>query len=582
MLRALSVRNFAVVESIDVEFDRGFTVLTGETGAGKSILVDALALLLGGRFDALQLRGGSARAELSGVFDVADCPAARAWLDDADLAAEAGGPEGELVLRRQHDAQGRGRAWINGQPVTIAQLGSVGARLVDLHGQHAHQALAHADAQRALLDAYGGTAALAREVANAWRGWREAEARRAAAANEASASAAERDVLAEQLRELEALAALPGEWEELTAHQRRLAHAQSLQQTAGEVSDALAEGDDALVSRLARISQRLVQAASIDPALGRIAELIAPASIQLGEAAHELRNYLRRQELDPGELDRIERRIAAMHETARRHRVRPEELAGLEATIRARHDESARRADVDALAAAAGAAAHRYDELAAGLSAQRRTAAARLAQRVTATMQALAMKGGRFDVRLAPVAEAASYGREEVEFAIATHPKQAPGPLARIASGGELARVALAIQVSSSEVAAVPTLVFDEVDSGIGGAVAATVGKLLQTLAERRQVLCVTHLAQVAAHADRHYRVVKTTSRDGASSSLAALAGSGRVDELARMIAGSEVTPKTIAHADELYRGGVRGGVRSCLLPPAPGLSPPRGAKGKT
>lgn len=563
MLRALSVRNFAVVESIDVEFEPGFTVLTGETGAGKSILVDALALLLGGRFDALQLRGADARAELSAVFDVADCAAARAWLEAEGLAADAEDRAGELVLRRQQDPQGRSRAWINGQPVTIAQLAGLGALLVDLHGQHAHQALAHASAQRTLLDAYGGTLSVADDTARAWREHRDAEARRTAAASAARASAAERDVLSARLRELEALAAQPGEWDELSARQRRLAHSRALQQTAGEASDALTEGDDALVSHLARIGQRLLQAASIDPALGRAAELIAPASIQLDEAARALRDYLRSQELDPGELDRAEARIAAMHETARRHRVRPEELPEFEAATRARLDEIAQESDLAALTAAVDAASRRYETLATELSAKRQAAAAKLARRVTAAMQTLAMKGGRFDVRLEPLREAASYGREEVEFAIATHPKQAPGPLARVASGGELARVALAIQVSSSEVAAIPTLVFDEVDAGIGGAVAATVGKLLQALAEGRQVLCVTHLAQVAAHADHHFRVVKLSARDGVSSSLDALAGSARVGELARMIAGSEVTPKTIAHADELYRQHRRAGVRS-------------------
>ncbi|HEX7329279.1 MAG TPA: DNA repair protein RecN, partial [Casimicrobiaceae bacterium] len=580
MLRALSVRNFAVVEAIDVEFDAGFTVLTGETGAGKSILVDALALILGGRFDALQLRAGAGRAELSAVFDVTDCPAARTWLDaegldgdgiDADRVdvdnahVRERGIAPELVLRRVQDAQGRSRAWINGQLVTLAQLAQLGGLLVDLHGQHAHQALAHADAQRALLDAFGGATALAGDVTRAWREQRDAEIRRSAAATEAATLAAERDELATRLRELEALAVTPGEWDELASRQRRLAHAKTLQQTAGETSDALAEGDDALTSRLARIGQRLEQAATIDPELGRVAELLAPAAIQLDEAARALRDYLRRQELDPGELERAERRIAAMHETARRYRVRPEELTALEAATRARLDEIAQQSDFDALAAAAAAATRRYEALAGELSAQRRAAAAMLGERVTTTMQTLAMKGGRFDVRLLPLGEAASFGRERVEFVIATHPQQEPGPLARVASGGELARVALAIQVSSSEVAAVETLVFDEVDSGIGGAVAATVGRLLQSLGGRRQVLCVTHLAQVAAHADHHYRVVKTSRRGGVSSSLDVLAGRGRIDELARMLSGSEVTAKTIAHADELYRKGVRKGVRSCL-----------------
>ncbi|MGH8801913.1 MAG: DNA repair protein RecN, partial [Casimicrobiaceae bacterium] len=547
--RALSVRNFAVVEALEVEFENGFTALTGETGAGKSILVDALALLLGDRFDALQLRAGARRAELSAVFDASDSPAARTWLEDRGLDVAR-----ELLLRRVQDAQGRSRAWINGSPVTLAELSSLGGLLVDLHGQHAHQAFAGAEAQRDLLDAFGGTIELAGEVARAWRDLREATAQCAAATASAAVSTAERDDLSARLRELEALASTPDEWIELSARQRRLAYAKALQETTAAANHALAEGDGALTSRLARLCQQLEQAATIDPGLSAVTELLAPAVIHLEEAARALRDYLRRLDLDPGELDRTERRIAAIHELARRCRVRPEELAPLQVTTRTRLDELVQRSDLEALTVAAESASRRYETLAADLSARRQIAATTLARNVTATMHTLAMQGGRFDVSLDPVAEPASFGRERVEFSIATHPKQVPGPLARVASGGELARVALAIQIAASDVAAVPTLVFDEVDSGIGGAVAATVGKLLQELAERRQVLCVTHLAQVAAHADHHYRVVKSTHRNGVSTSLDPLTDSGRIDELARMLAGSDVTPKTTAHADELYR----------------------------
>jgi len=548
MLRALSIRNFVVVAALDVEFDAGFTVLTGETGAGKSILLDALGLLLGDRFELRQLRPGAERAELTATFDIAAQPAIARWLE-----AEALDGDGDLLLRRVQDAQGRSRAWINGRPATLAQLAALGARLIDLHGQHAHQALAGADAQRSLLDEFGRSAALAREVADAWRLWRAAVERRDAATGAEQAFAAERDMLAERQREFAELALAPDEWTTLGATQRRLANAAGLIEASTQAEDALVDGDEAIAPRLARVTQRLTQASADDPALADVVALLAPATIQVEEAARAVRDYRRRLDLDPDELARVELRLSAIHALARKHRVRPEELPALEQATTARLAALADATDASALARAADEAANRYDALAAALSAKRASGAKTLAKRVTAAMQDLAMAGGRFDVVLEPAAQPASYGRETPVFTIATHPKQPPGPLSRVASGGELARVALAIAVAASEVGNVPTLVFDEVDTGIGGAVAATVGRLLQTLGERRQVLCVTHLPQVAAHADRHFRVVKTGNGQDVSSELTLLARGDRVDELARMLAGSEITAKTRAHARELY-----------------------------
>ena len=548
MLRALSIRNFVVVAALDVEFDAGFTVLTGETGAGKSILLEALGLLLGDRFELRQLRPGAERAELTATFDIAAQPAIARWLE-----AEALDGDGDLLLRRVQDAQGRSRAWINGRPATLAQLAALGARLIDLHGQHAHQALAGADAQRSLLDEFGRSAALAREVADAWRLWRAAVERRDAATGAAQAFAAERDMLAQRQREFADLALAPDEWTTLGATQRRLANAAGLIEASTQAEDALVDGDEAIAPRLARVTQRLTQASADDPALADVVALLAPATIQVEEAARAVRDYRRRLDLDPDELARVELRLSAIHALARKHRVRPEELPALEQATTARLAALADATDASALARAADEAANRYDALAAALSAKRASGAKTLAKRVTAAMQDLAMAGGRFDVVLEPAAQPASYGRETPVFTIATHPKQPPGPLSRVASGGELARVALAIAVAASEVGNVPTLVFDEVDTGIGGAVAATVGRLLQTLGERRQVLCVTHLPQVAAHADRHFRVVKTGNGQDVSSELTLLARGDRVDELARMLAGSEITAKTRAHARELY-----------------------------
>jgi DNA repair protein RecN (Recombination protein N) len=548
MLRSLSIRNFVVVDVLDVDFDAGFTVLTGETGAGKSILLDALGLLLGDRFEQRQLRPGTERAELAATFDVEGLRGVRQRLAADDLDA---GPE--LLLRRVQDAQGRSRTWINGRAATLAQLAAVGAELLDLHGQHAHQALASAEAQRELLDDYGGHPPLAREVAAAWRSWRDAVARRDAAASAAEAYAAERDALAEQRRELARLGAGAAEWDALTALQRRLANAAGLLDATTQAEAALTEGDDALAGRLLHVAQRLRQASADDAALAEIVALLEPAAIQVEEASRALRAYGRRLDLDPRELARVEERLSTLHDAARKFRVKPEALHTLLQSVEERLALLAESSDEAALRRAVDDARSRYDALAAELTSKRAAAAKSLTRRVTATMKELAMAGGRFETVLEPVSEPASHGRETVAFRIATHPKQVPGPLSRVASGGELSRVALAIHVAASEVGRVPTLVFDEVDTGIGGAVAATVGRMLQALGERRQVLCVTHLPQVAAHADHHYRVVKTGDREHVSSELASLSNGARIDELARMLAGSAITTKTRAHARELF-----------------------------
>jgi DNA repair protein RecN (Recombination protein N) len=549
MLRSLAIRDFVVVAALDVEFAPGLTVLTGETGAGKSILLDALGLLLGDRFELAQLRAGASRAELAAGFDVRDVPAARVWLAEQALA-----PDGdEVLLRRVLDAQGKSRAWINGSPATLAQLKDLGEMLVAIHGQHAHQSLGQPQAQRDLVDAFGGFTTLSREVAERWRAWRAAVERLEAAASAEAASAAEREFLAQRRRDLTTLATSEEEWRELTASQSRLAHAAELIAIASEGAAALSEADDALTARLGQLVQRLRAGVAHDPALGDVVVLLEPAAIELAEAARALRDYQRRLDLDPAELTRVEDRLAAIHDMARKYRVRPEALPGLLAETEARLAALAESSDAQALARRAAQCEADYRHAAGELSKKRRFHASELAHRVTEAMQTLAMAGGRFEVALTPVAPPASYGLETVEFRVASHPSQAPGPLARVASGGELSRIALALSVVASEAGAVPTLVFDEVDSGIGGAVAATVGRLLQSLGARRQVLCVTHLPQVAAYADSHFRVTKTTRKDRVSTELAPLVGQDRVEELARMLGGAEVTAKTRAHAKELY-----------------------------
>ena len=556
MLRLLSIRNFVVVEALDLELDGGFSVLTGETGAGKSILLDALALLLGDRFELRQLRPGAERAELAAVFDAEDPAGIAAWLAAHDL----GGADGQVLLRRTLDAQGRSRAWINGRPATLAQLKDIGERLVDLHGQHEHQSLTVAEVQRSLVDAFGGFTALARATADSWRAWNAAVEKRDAAATAASASAEERETLEARRRELATLDVSAEEWAALTQAQSRLAHAAALIEAATAGEEALADGDDALSSRLAALIAKLDALSVHDPALAAIVELLEPARIGVDEASRALRAYRQKVDIDPTELGRIEERLSAIHDVARKHRARPEALPALMAETDARLAALAESANEAMLGARAAEAEAAYLALAAQLSAKRELAAHDLEGRVTEVMQKLAMEGGRLEIALEPLANPASYGVEQVEFLVATHPKQPLAPLAKVASGGELSRIALSIQVVASEVGAVPTLIFDEVDAGIGGSVAATVGDLLQTLGGRRQVLCVTHLPQVAAFADAHFRVTKKGDAEAVRAEVGTLSGASRIEELARMLAGSAITAKTRAHAKELFERHRRGG----------------------
>ena len=548
MIRLLSIRNFVVVDALDLELGEGFSVLTGETGAGKSILLDALALLLGDRFELRQLKPGAERAELAAAFDVDGRPAVGEWLGAMDLASDDGG----LLLRRTLDRDGRSRAWINGRPATLAQLKEIGERLVDLHGQHAHQSLTVAEVQRSLVDAFGGFATLARETGVAWRDWRSAAERRDAAATAALASEAERAEHDSRRRELATLNVSADEWALLSQQQSRLAHAVTLNEAATAGEEMLSDGNDAIARRLSMLIAKLGASAVHDPALAEIVALLDPARIQIDEAARALRGYLQKLELDPAELGRVEERLAAIHDVARKYRVRPEALPALLAETEARLTTLAESADAAKLARRAADAEARCRTLAGELSAKREFAAHELETRVTEAMQHLAMAGGRLEIALEPLAVPSAYGQEQVEFRVASHPKQPLGPLAKVASGGELSRIALAIQVVTSEVGEVPTLVFDEVDAGIGGAVAATVGELLQSLGSRRQVLCVTHLPQVATFADAHFRVTKHGDATSVRAEVEALGARNRIEELARMLAGSAITAKTRAHAKEL------------------------------
>ena len=547
MLRRLTIRDFVIVDRLDLEFAAGFGALTGETGAGKSILLDALGLALGGRGEAAMVRSGRERADVAAEFDLPAGEGLAAWLVEQELPAD----EGMLILRRTIDAGGRSRAWINGVAATLAQLRTAGEWLADIHGQHAHHALLRADAQRALLDAQAGAGALVAEVAARHREWQRLLRLQREAEADSASSARERELLAWQLRELEQVGFDIEEWAEINAEHARLAHAASLIEGAEAAVVALGEGELAVCSVLGRLDGRIAALADFDAGLADVRELISAAAIQADEALHALRRYRDRLELDPGRLAELERRIAAVMEAARKYRVQPEELPALAQQWRERLDTLEATADPARLAAAAQAARAAFESVAAELTAARLPAAHRLSEEIAAAMQDLAMAGGRFEVALTPCAPSAA-GVEEVEFRVAANAGQPLRSLAKVASGGELSRIGLAIQVITSRDSAVPTLIFDEVDVGIGGRVAEIVGKLLARLGQDRQVLCVTHLPQVAACADWQWRIAKREQGGETLSEVAPLDDAARVEEVARMLGGVNITATTRDHAAEM------------------------------
>ncbi|MCB1942239.1 MAG: DNA repair protein RecN [Candidatus Accumulibacter sp.] len=548
MLCRLTIRDFVLVDRLELEFQAGFGTLTGETGAGKSILVDALAFALGERADAGLVRSGGERAEVTAEFDL-DGSTAAGWLRKHDLDSD-----GSLLLRRLVDTNGRSRAYLNGSPVTVQQLREVAERLVDIHGQHAHQSLLRSDAQRALLDSHARLEPLLAEVATAWRDWREARDSLDVASQGIEALAAEREQLAWQLGELETLGFSLAEWQALNDDHRRLAHAASLVEGAQLSLQVLAEGDTACEARVATVANRLEGLAEYDPALSEVACLLQSAQTELAEAISALRRYASHVELDPQRLNELERRIEAVLDCARKFRCKPDELPALLARCQERLTVLGEAADLDGLAKRLAAAGERYGQLAQRLSAERTAAASTLGREVSQVMQQLALGGGSFEVALVPVAGGNASGLEQIEFRVAGLAGDQSRSLAKVASGGELSRISLAIQVVTSQAARVPTLIFDEVDVGIGGGVAEVVGRLLRELGVERQVLCVTHLPQVAARANWQWLVSKTADAGQVRSRVATLDGERRVEEIARMLGGIEITAITRQHAREMLQ----------------------------
>jgi DNA repair protein RecN (Recombination protein N) len=548
MLRRLLIQDFVLVDRLELDFRTGFGALTGETGAGKSILLDALSLLLGERADGGVVRTGRERADLVAEFELAPDSPAIAWL----LAQELAGDEGVLLVRRVVDAGGRSRAYINGLPATATQLREVGEFLADIHGQHAHQALLRADAQRELLDMHAGLREAAREVGNLYREWQAARRAREEAEKGIEALQHERDLLAHQVHELQALDFSIEAWEGLNQEHARLANAASLLEGAEMALNAVSDGEAPLASEIERIATRLSELSAYDQSLGELAQLISEAAIRLEEAGHGLRRYRDRVDLDPARLNEIEQRIEAVIGAARKYRVQPDGLPELLAVSASRLESISTQADPAALQAREEAAHKAFLTRAHKLSAGRSKAAQELGKAVTAAMQDLAMAGGRFEIALLPEPDGSVNGLERIEFQVAANPQQPLRALAKVASGGELSRIGLSIQVITSESQAVPTLIFDEVDAGIGGRVAEIVGRRLRELGSNRQVLCVTHLPQVAAQANWQWRVQKESGKAGTVSRLVELDDAGRVEEIARMLGGVQITETTRHHAAEL------------------------------
>jgi DNA repair protein RecN (Recombination protein N) len=547
MLQSLSIRDFVIVSKLDLEFQPGFTVLTGETGAGKSILIDALSLALGARGEGGVTRVGCDKAEISVMFDVSTNHEAQAWLRQSELEGDGG----ELMLRRVMYADGRSRGFINGTPVTVQQLKDIGELLVDIYSQNAHHSLLKLATQRQILDEFGGLNATANEVAIKYKHWHHLHELRLSLEKNAAAYADELAELRDSTRELTQLAFAAAEWDELQQEHTRLSNGAELIKSGEACLELLSEGELSALNLLAQIQHKLQTMHEFDASLTEALETLDSGIIQLQEASRSISRYVQHVELDPSRLGEVEARIQAVHAAARKYRVPVEDLPDLLVTFQARMAQLAEVEDSKALAEQEAQALSEYKQLAEKLSAGRKAAAATLHEKITAEMQRLSLSGGKFVVELTPQ-QPSGNGLEQVEFMVAGHAGVVPRPLSKVASGGELSRISLAIRVVTAQQGGVPTMIFDEVDVGIGGGVAEVVGNLLKRLGVERQVLVITHLPQVAALGQHHLRVSKSLVNEQTLSNIEQLDDAQRIEEIARMLGGLEITDTTRKHATEM------------------------------
>jgi DNA repair protein RecN (Recombination protein N) len=549
MLRRLALKDFVIVPALELDFAAGFSALTGETGAGKSILIDALQLALGSRGDAAVVREGASRAEISAEFDR---PAVLApWLEEAGFEATSDGAEATLLLRRVIDAQGKSRAWINGGAATVAQLRELAEHLLDIHGQHAWQGLTRPVSVRELLDSFAQIET--KPMTAAFADWRQATEALAAAQSKQADLAREHERLSWQIGELGRLAPGADEWDELNAEHQRLSHAQSLMDAARGALERIAEAEINAESLTDEALSALQDVLAYDADLQDTVNALLGAQAQLQDAAHSLGSYLNAADLDPDRLQQLDERVSAWVTLARRYRRQPADMAALLVEWKAELAQLDAATDLDALQAKLAAALKRYQKEAKTVSTARAKAAPTLSGAVSQAMQQLGMAGGRFEVALLPQDEPQSFGLESAEFLVAGHAGSTPRPLAKVASGGELSRIALAIAVTTSQQnSGAGTLIFDEIDAGVGGAVAETVGRLMKQLGQRAQVLAVTHLPQVAACADHHFLVAKALKDGKTNSDVRPIAGEARTAEIARMLGGERLSSTSLAHAQEM------------------------------
>lgn len=549
MLTHLSVQNFTLVDLLELEVHQGMTTITGETGAGKSILLDALGLTLGDRAEADRVRQGRERADICATFDVSKIPAARQWLDQHDLDSDS-----ECLLRRVVTREGRSRGYINGQPAPLGQLKELGEMLIDIHSQHAHQSLLKKDTHRRLLDDFSGHQSLAAEVRQHYSSWQTCQQKYLSWRDNAEEITARAQLLRYQVQELDALSLEDGELDQLEREQRQLASAESVLQSSQAVAQICEDDEAGLLSSLHRALHLLHGLQDKPDALAVTEELLQSAQIQIQEAQHELNHHIDGFEMDPQRLIHIEDRLSSCYDIARKHRISPDELSKLHTDLMQELEQLGGDEDqLDILEAQAQQLKQQFLDGAKRLSQQRQKAAKKLQTAINKQLEALAMPNAKLLLSVQSEESLANaHGIDDIEFLISTNPGQKPKALAKVASGGELSRVSLAIQVVTAQSTATPTLVFDEVDVGIGGATADVVGDLLRELGQRGQVMCVTHLPQVASKGHQHLLVHKESSKNSAQSTLTELNGDDKIMEIARMMGGAQMTKQTIAHAREM------------------------------
>ena len=549
MLLALSLQNFVIVEKLHLDFQTGFTVLTGETGAGKSITLNALSLLLGDKADYSQVREGAKEAVLSALFDISDQPDLADTLREQGLLEDDGD---ELSVRRIIDAKGKSRSFINNQAATLAQLKAISSQLIDIHGQNAHHSLNQESAQRRLLDAFAGCLPLAEQTKTHYHAWQSAQQALQAAQAQSEQTDVERERLEWQSNELNQLNTEEGEWEALSRSHDSLANAAELLEAAYEAQEYVS-GDDGMKSLARRCHRLLDSLGNIEPRFAESLEMLDSIDAELSEISHLLGNVIDSVEINPNELAAKEKRMQELMSAARKYRIEPEQLPEKYLAVQAALQDLEAAADIDALEKAVAEAERQYRHTAQQLSAARAKAACTLAEETTVHMQQLAMKGAKFHIELLP-SQPTEHGLEHIQYQVAANKGSRLQPLNKVASGGELARISLSIQVVTSQYTQVPTLIFDEVDTGIGGGVAETVGKALQLLGRKHQVLAITHLPQVAACGEHHWQVAKRSDGEQTVSEIKVLDTEARIEELARMLGGEKITATTRQHAAEMLQ----------------------------